>query len=82
MSEDQMKEDQPVENRPEEPEEIMEKAPQAEVESTEDGFRVVATPRIGGPSVHYLLDEEKNFRYQEGRPANRFSHSDRERNRV
>ena len=36
MSEDQMKEDQPVENQPEEPEEITEKAPQAEVESTEN----------------------------------------------
>jgi len=44
-----------------------------EVEFTVDGFRVVATPKIGGPSVHYLLDEEGNFRYEDGKPAGRFS---------
>ncbi len=36
MSEDQIKENQTVENQPEEPEEIVEEAPQAEVESTEN----------------------------------------------
>lgn len=40
-----------------------------EVEPTETGFQVTATPKPGGPDTHYLLDENGNFRCQEGRAA-------------